>query len=48
MTDALPPLSRADSERIARRRRGRSIAIMLALLLVAAMFYALTIVKMHA
>ncbi len=40
------PLSRADSEALARKRRGRNIAMLLALLALCAVFYAVTWVKM--
>ena len=41
-------LSRAESQIIARNRRGRNIALGLALFALVALFYALTIVKFHA
>jgi fatty acid desaturase len=43
-----PPerLSRTDSDEIARRRRGRNWAILLALAGLCALFYAIAIVKM--
>jgi len=40
------PVSRAESDLIARRRRGRNIAMLVALLLVCAIFYAVAWVKM--
>ena len=40
------PLSRADSDALARRRRGRNIALLVVLLLLCVVFYALTWVKM--
>jgi len=39
-------LSRADSKEIARRRRGRSIAIFFSLLGLCVLFYAIAIIKM--
>ena len=39
-------LTRDDSERIARRRRGRNWAMLIALLALCALFYAITLVKM--
>ena len=39
-------LSRATSELIARKRRGRNIALALALFALFALFYAITIVKL--
>jgi hypothetical protein len=42
----LPPLSRAESEALARRRRGRNLVFLVALLGLAAMFYAIAVVKM--
>lgn len=42
----LPPLSRAESQALARRRRGRNIAMLVALVLVAVLFYAIAIVKL--
>jgi hypothetical protein len=39
-------LSRDDSERVARRRRGRNWAMLIALLALCALFYAITVVKM--
>ena len=40
------PLSRADSKVIAQRRRGRNIALLLALIAISGLFYALAIVKL--
>lgn len=40
------PLSREESDALARRRRGRNIAMLLALLALAALFYAIAMVKM--
>jgi hypothetical protein len=42
----LPPLSRADSDRLARKRRGRNIAMLVALVVIAVLFYAIAIVKL--
>ncbi len=42
----LPPLSLADSEAMGRRRRGRNIALLITLLLVAALFFAIAMVKL--
>jgi hypothetical protein len=42
----LPPLSRAESQALAKRRRGRNIAMLIALVGVAALFYAIAIVKL--
>lgn len=39
-------LTRADSERLARRRRGRNWAMLIALLALCALFYAITLVKL--
>ena len=44
MTDKL---SREDSEALARRRRGRNIAMLIALLAISALFYLITLVKLH-
>ena len=44
MTDKL---SREDSEALARRRRGRNIAMLIALLALCALFYLITLVKLH-
>ncbi len=46
MDDAPPPLSRAESESLIRRRRPRNIAVLLLLLGVAALFFAIAIVKL--
>ena len=43
---ALPAMSREDSAALARRRRGRNIAMLVALLAVAALFYAIAMVKL--
>jgi len=42
----LPPLSRADSALLAKKRRGRNIAMLVALLAISALFYAIAIVKL--
>ena len=42
-----PHLSRRESDAVARRRRGRNLALLAALVLVVALFYAITIAKMH-
>jgi hypothetical protein len=42
----LDHLTRTDSERLARRRRGRNWAMLIALLALCALFYAITLVKM--
>lgn len=44
----LAPLSRADSDALARRRRGRNWALLLALLAIVGLFYAISIVKLAA
>jgi hypothetical protein len=41
-----PPLSRLESEALARRRRGRNLAMLAVLLGVAVLFYAIAMVKM--
>jgi hypothetical protein len=46
MTPEFPHLSRQQSEAIGRRRRVRNIALFVALLALAALFYAISIVKM--
>jgi len=43
-----PPLSRAESIALGKRRRGRNIAMLVALVAVAALFYAIAIVKLGA
>jgi len=43
---ALPSLSLADSAAIARRRRGRNIAMLVVLAAVAVLFYAIAMVKL--
>jgi hypothetical protein len=42
----LAPLSQAESDAVARRRRGRNWALLVILLLLCAIFYAITWVKM--
>ncbi len=42
----LDHLTRADSERLARRRRGRNWALLIALVALCVLFYAITVVKM--
>ena len=42
----LPPLSRAESDALAKRRRGRNIAMLIALLALALLFYAIAVVKL--
>lgn len=42
----LPPLSRAESDVIAKKRRGRNIAMVVALVAIAVLFYAIAIVKL--
>ncbi len=39
-------MSREDSDALARRRRGRNIAMLVVLLAVAALFYAIAMVKL--
>ncbi len=39
-------LTREDSERLARRRRGRNWAMLIALVALCVLFYAITVVKM--
>ncbi len=39
-------VTRDDSERFARRRRGRNWAMLIALVALCALFYAITVVKM--
>jgi hypothetical protein len=48
MTQFPPPLSREESALLARQRRGRNLAMLLALLALSALFYAITFVKFHA
>ncbi len=48
MTNQLPSLSRAESDLIAKRRRGRNLAMLVALLALAGLFYAITFVKFRA
>ncbi len=40
------PISRAESDLIARRRRGRNVAMLVALLVLCAIFYAIAWVKL--
>lgn len=40
-----PPMSPADAAEFRRRQRGRNIALLLALVAIAALFYAISIVK---
>jgi hypothetical protein len=42
----MAPLDRAESAALAKRRRGRNIALLVVLLGVAALFYAIAMVKM--
>lgn len=42
----LAPLSRADSAILAKKRRGRNIAMLIALLSIAGLFYAIAVVKL--
>jgi hypothetical protein len=42
----LPDLSREESDALARRRRGRNLAMLVVLLAVAALFYAVAVVKL--
>jgi hypothetical protein len=41
-----PPLSRDESAMLQKRRRGRNIAMLVALLAIAALFYAIAMVKL--
>jgi len=43
---ALPPLSLLESAAIARRRRGRNIALLVVLVGIAVLFYAIAVVKL--
>ena len=43
--ELLSPLSRADSAKVARRRRGRNWAMFAALIALCGLFYAITLVK---
>ncbi len=43
---SLPPLSREDSQLLAKRRRGKNIAMLVALVLICVLFYAISIVKL--
>jgi hypothetical protein len=42
----LPHLTRAESELLARKRRGRNVAMLIALVAIAGLFYAIAIVKL--
>lgn len=42
----LPPLTRAESLLLAKKRRGRNLALLVALLALCALFYAIAIVKL--
>jgi hypothetical protein len=42
----LDHLTRSDSERLARRRRGRNWAMLVALVALVVLFYAITVVKL--
>ena len=44
--DELPPLGVIESDALAKRRRARNIAMMVALVLVAVLLYAVAIVKL--
>ena len=46
MTTLPPPLTRAESVALGRRRRGRNVALLVALALVAVLLYAIAIVKL--
>jgi hypothetical protein len=46
LVDQLGSLSRADSDRLNRRRRGRNWAMLIALVALAVLFYAIAFVKM--
>jgi hypothetical protein len=48
MSDFPPPLSREESDALIKRRRGRNIAVLVALLALTALFYAITVVRMGA
>ncbi|MBV9756754.1 MAG: hypothetical protein JO047_06845 [Alphaproteobacteria bacterium] len=43
---ALPPLTRAQSDELRRRRRGRNWAVLLSLLALSLLFFGMTIVRM--
>ncbi len=43
--ELLTPLSRADSQAVQRRRRGRNWAMLAALIALVGLFYAITLVK---
>ncbi|MCW3473360.1 hypothetical protein [Limobrevibacterium gyesilva] len=42
----LPPLSRDESKLVARRRRGRNIAMLIVLIALSGLFYAVAMVKL--
>jgi hypothetical protein len=42
----LPPLTRAESDLLAKKRRGRNIAMLVALVAIAVLFYAVAMVKL--
>lgn len=42
----LPPLSLAESKLLAKKRRGRNIAMLVALVAIAVLFYAIAMVKL--
>jgi hypothetical protein len=42
----LPPLTRAESDLLAKKRRGRNIAMLVALVAIAVLFYAIAMVKL--
>jgi hypothetical protein len=46
MTDGSDHFSRADSAEIARRRRGRNLALFVVLAALCALFYAIAVVKL--
>jgi hypothetical protein len=46
VVDHPPPLTRAESIALGKRRRGRNIALLVALVAVAGLFYAIAIVKL--
>jgi hypothetical protein len=48
MSQFMSPLSREDSVKLGKQRRGRNIAMLVALLALTALFYAITLVRMGA
>jgi hypothetical protein len=46
MEEFPPPLSPAEADALRRRRRGRNIAMLVALLAFVALFYVITLVKL--